>query len=408
MNKKLIFLIADGMGDYPLFELAGKTPLQAANTPNIDLLAQYGYLGQCCTIPSNMTPGSDTANMSLLGYNPRQYHTGRGPIEASAQGLELNSEDLIYRLNLCTISELSAQGVMLDYSAGHIDTNVAQHLIGKLKAALDDEIFTIVPGLQYRHLLVQKQGTKAFEHQIEINPPHDITNQSLAQDLQAFAQSTSLMTLMQKAAQILSNNGEQTKANAVWPWGQGKPMTLPSFQNTFGYQGAIISAVDLLKGLGKAAGMQILDIPGATGLLDTNYQGKIEAAIDFLGKFDFVYLHVEAPDECSHKGDINGKIEAIERFDQKIVKPLTQYINQLNIACIIACDHLTPISLKTHTADPIPFLFCDSLEKIQNPEMTFNENTATQTGLFIEHGHHLIPWIINRFGEKNARERHLS
>jgi 2,3-bisphosphoglycerate-independent phosphoglycerate mutase len=325
MQHKIAFLIADGMGDYPVADLGGRTPLQAASTPNMDQLASRGVIGRCRSIPPNLPPGSDIANMALFGYDPRTFHTGRGPIEAAAKGLDLTPEDIVYRLNLCTVSELNPAGRMLDYCAGHIETDRAARLIERLQDELGSERFRFETGVQYRHLLIQKGGRDSLEASLAINPPHDILGASLAEDLRTFSDSPELEAIVHGAADILSHPSNDSQANAVWPWGQGAALHLPDFTQTYGLRGAVISAVDLVKGLGRAAGCEVIEVPGATGLLQTNYRGKMEAARDFLTRGDFVYLHLEGPDECGHAGNAREKIEAIERFDSEIVGPLLPF-----------------------------------------------------------------------------------
>lgn len=401
MRQKLIYLIADGMGDYPLAELNGQTPIEAASTPNIDTLAAKSLIGQCQTIPQGMQPGSDIANMGLLGYDPRTYHTGRGPIEAVAQGLKLEENDLVFRLNLCTVSEFSSQGKMLDYCAGHISTEEAHDLLAFLTKGLNNNCpFQIIPGFQYRHLLLRKGGVQEKEAQLHLNPPHDILEKSLAQDINSFSQSPQLFDLLNKAATVLKAEENKTRANTLWPWGQGKALHLPSFLEVFGYSGAIISAVDLVKGLGKAAGMEVIDVPGATGLLDTNYQGKAEAAQEFLEHGDFLYLHLEAPDECGHAGNYRDKIESIENFDQYIVGPMLPFIEKHQAACLIACDHLTPVALRTHTSEPVPFLFYNSRHLCSNQQSTYNEVQADRKSLYLGSGYQLMQWIMDQLGDK--------
>ncbi|MFP4480067.1 MAG: 2,3-bisphosphoglycerate-independent phosphoglycerate mutase [Desulfohalobiaceae bacterium] len=394
MRQKLIFLIADGMGDYPLPELVGKTPLQAANTPNLEYLAPKSIQGLCQTIPEGSPPGSDIANMALLGFDPLQYHTGRGPIEAAAQGLQLDPKDLVYRLNMCTVSDFSEQGTMLDYCAGHIETELARGLLNRLRQELPNQDLELICGMQYRHLLIQKNGLESREAGLNINPPHDILNQSLKQDLETYAQSQQLWDFLQNSFSLLKQPWNQSQANALWPWGQGGSLQLPDFHKNFQLKGAVISAVDLIKGLGRACGLQVLEVPGATGLLQTNYQGKANAARNFLQKGGFVYLHLEAPDECSHAGSFSDKIQAIQRFDQEILGPLLPELERQSIACLVACDHLTPISLRTHSPDPVPFLFYNPLKPAHNGSEEFSEKTAEQTGLLIEKGPELLRWVL--------------
>lgn len=402
MPRKLLLLIADGMGDYPLSELDGATPLQAASTPNMDAAAARGVVGSCQTIPPGLAPGSDIANMGLLGYAPSRYHTGRGPIEAAAQGLSTESTDLIYRLNLCTVSELSPSGYMHDHSAGHIQTDQALPLVDKLRHELGSDQLQIIPGFQYRHLLIQKQGAQDLEAGLDLIPPHDILNQSLAKALKIYAQSPMLSGLLLKAHQILSAADNFTSANTIWPWGQGQPLELPSFRQCFGLHGAVVSAVDLIKGLGRAAGMEVLDVPGATGLVDTNYDGKIQAALNFLQHGDFAFVHLEGPDECGHAGDTHCKIKAIERFDARIVQPIMDRLTEMDAAMCVACDHLTPVSVRTHTTEPVPFCFLDSRHVQPGGNGGFCEAVASSSSLHIESGQDLIPFLLNRMQEAAA------
>ncbi len=394
---KVLFLIADGMGDWPLEELGGATPLQAALTPNMDRLAREGVTGLCLTVPEHMPPGSDVANMSLLGFDPAKWHTGRGPIEAAAMGLALDDDDLVYRLNLVTVSEFSNSGKMLDYSSSHIATDAARILIEDLRDHCLPDGFALFPGVQYRHILAHKHAAKSFEAGLDVRPPHDITGKPIAPDLDVFAKSPPLWEFVSRSAERLEGSGNPTKANAVWPWGQGGPLNLPGFFETFGLRGAVVSAVDLVKGLGRASGMEVIEVEGATGLLDTNYKGKVEAALEFLTRGDFVLVHLEGPDECGHGGLIEDKIEAIARFDKQIVGPLLAGLEGQEAAILCACDHFTPIAVRTHTKDPVPFL-------LWGPGVSscgvsaFTEETAAGTGLYIDEGHMLLPWTLERLG----------
>lgn len=391
-RPKLLFLIADGMADWPVAALGDKTPLQAARTPNMDALARRSCLGLCRTVPAGMPPGSDVANMSLLGFDPAKNHTGRGPIEAAAQGLKCAPDDLIWRLNLVSTTELSEQGLMLDYSAGHINTDTAGQLIAGLSKKLGGGSFDFHPGVQYRHLLVEHQVVDGPSLAMRINPPHDILDKSIAPDLAELGKNPALLDLVRRASEILKSTASGTKATDIWPWGQGRPLSLPDFNDCYGLKGAVISAVDLVRGLGRAAGMTVLDVPGATGLLDTNYQGKAKAALEFLKQGDFVYLHLEAPDECGHAGNWQDKTASIENFDQFIVGPLLNALaGQADF--LIACDHFTPVALRTHSAEPVPFLFARHNRTYAGPE-AFDEQTAAQTGLIIEPGHKLLPWCL--------------
>ncbi len=388
---KFVVCIADGMGDWPVESLGGKTPLMAADTPIMDRLAREGIVGLCRTVPHGMPPGSDVANMSLLGFDPATHHTGRGPIEAAAQGLDTEPDDLIWRLSLVTTDGFDENGVMRDYSAGHIATDAAAELIAALKKRLDDETFTLHPGVQYRHLLVQRGGAATADAGLTIRPPHDITDQGIAPDLTEYAKSPALWRIVREASEILrSMSGNATRANAVWPWGQGRSLALPNFETAFGLKGAVISAVDLVRGLGRASGMEVIEVPGATGLLDTNYAGKVEAALRFLERGDFVYVHLEGPDECGHGGDVAGKVEAIRRFDALVLDPLTRALWDEEAVFLTTCDHLTPLALRTHHAAPVPFAL--SWKGCSRPSSVsaFNEDTAKATGLLVDPGHTLL------------------
>ncbi|GAB6161774.1 cofactor-independent phosphoglycerate mutase [Desulfothermus naphthae] len=393
---KLAFLIADGMGDYPLKELEGKTPLEVANTPNMDRLAKTGKIGLCRTIPQGMEPGSDIANMAILGFDPSLYHTGRGPIEAAALKVPVDENDIIFRMNLVTVSEFSENGVMIDYSAAHITDEEAKNIISFLKKNLEDDTWKIIAGFQYRHLLIRKDGKDTSLENTKINPPHDILDQSIRNDYFQYKNNKQLFDIIIRAKKLLKENFPESKANCIWPWGQGKRLKLPDFFKTYGLKGAVISAVDLIKGLGYASNMEIIDVEGATGLVDTNYKGKAEAAIEFLKQKDFIFLHLEGPDECGHAGDIKCKIKAIERFDKYIVGPICNFLESKKGACLICCDHLTPVYKRTHVSDPVPILFINFNAPINKTDQKFSEINAKKSDLFIERGEDLIKWILEQ------------
>uniref|UniRef100_A0A7C4AHY1 2,3-bisphosphoglycerate-independent phosphoglycerate mutase n=1 Tax=Fundidesulfovibrio putealis TaxID=270496 RepID=A0A7C4AHY1_9BACT len=395
MARKILFLVADGMGGWP-GEVDQATAMEAAATPQMDDMARKGLVGLARTIPPGMPPGSDVANMALLGFDPAAHHTGRGPIEAAAQGLELAGDDLVWRCNLVSVTDFSERGLMLDYSSGHISSEASRPLVDALDrfcASCSDDFapFKFHKGVQYRHLLVQKAGASGLEADISIRPPHDITDQPIAQDVAAFKSSPLLWSLTRCAARFLAGEANATKANAIWPWGQGRALKLPAF----GMKGAVVSAVDLIKGLGRAAGMDVLEVEGATGLLDTNYEGKVQAAIDYLKKGDFAFVHLEGPDECGHGGDAAGKAEAIARFDSRVVKPLREAFP--DALFLITCDHLTPIARRTHVDDPVPFLLYGSGVPA-NGAASFSEAQAAATGLRIDPGHALLAWALKQAG----------
>ncbi len=394
MTKKLAFLIADGMGDWPMAELNGKTPLQAAHTPHMDALAREGSVGLCRTVPEGLAPGSDIANMALLGCNPAEFHTGRGPIEAAAQGLQLAPDDLVWRCNLVRVSEWSDVGVMLDYSAGHIDTPTATRLIALLRERLAGNGLDVHPGVQYRHLLTQSGRAGGEEARLGVRPPHDILDRPIVEDLDRYRRVPELWNVVNKAAALLADPAlNPSQANAIWPWGQGKPLHLPLFTERFKMRGAVISAVDLIKGLGRAMGMTVVDVPGATGYLDTDYAGKVRAALDFLKQGGFVFLHVEAPDECGHQGSLENKVRAIADFDAQVVGPMRADLAEQDCGMLIACDHLTPLARRTHVADPVPFLLWPGPGN-GGSDSGFGETQAASTGLVLEQGENLLPWAL--------------
>jgi len=393
--SKTVFLVADGMAGWPLDALGGRTSLQAAVTPVLDRLAPLSRVGLCRTVPEGMPPGSDVANMSLLGYDPKTHHTGRGPIEAAAQGLSLDPDDLVWRMNLVNVTELSDAGVMLDYSSGHISTAVSAPLVTRLAEMAAGGPFQPVPGIQYRHLLVQRGGALADAARLAIRPPHDILDQPIAQDLASFATFPDLEAFLRDAHEFLRTE-PTSQATSVWPWGQGRPLIMPSFAERFGLRGAVVSAVDLVKGLGRAAGMDVLEIEGATGLIDTNYAGKVEAALEFLKQGDFVYVHVEAPDECGHMGDALLKKRAIELFDERIVAPVLAALDGEDATIVVTCDHFTPVVRRTHTEDPVPFLVYRTRAPRGDGPAVFDEDTAKSAGLFLPNGLDLLPFCLGR------------
>ncbi|MFW5735561.1 MAG: cofactor-independent phosphoglycerate mutase, partial [Oceanidesulfovibrio sp.] len=329
-----------------------------------------------------------------------------GPIEAAAQGLELDDDDLVFRLNLVNVSEFSPQGVMRDYAAGHIDTAEATALLDTLSRRLTDLLdsrFEIHPGVQYRHLLVAKGSADGPLDDLFINPPHDILDKPISADVHAYSEHPELHALLAEAAGILASPDNNTKANALWPWGQGRPLVLPTFARTYGLRGAVISAVDLVKGLGRAAGMDVLEVRGVTGLLDTNYEGKVQAALDYIDDGgEFVFLHVEAPDECGHGGNAGEKIEAIERFDARVVGPLVDALWERNAAFLVGCDHFTPVSERTHTKDPVPFALAWKGCETPSGAEGYSEIQAAATALMIEPGFELLGWSLAQAGLRRS------
>lgn len=391
MKRKFVFLVADGMGGWPLEELGGKTVMEAADTPHMDSMARTGLCGLARTVPKGMPPGSDVANMSLLGFDPSRLHTGRGPIEAAAQGLKLACDDLVWRCNLSRVSALDPTGVMLDYSSGHITTAQAAPLVEQLSAMAAGTNFEFHLGVQYRHLLVLRGGADSPDAASALRPPHDISGQPIASDLESLEACLSLKSLVYDAHALLTGPQNGTVANTIWPWGQGRVLSLPDFAQTHGLRGAVVTAVDLIRGLGRAAGMDVLDVEGVTGLLDTNYEGKVQAALDFLEHGDFVFVHIEAPDECGHAGNVADKVESVRRFDERVAGPMLRALP--DAVFLVTCDHKTPIARKTHVDDPVPFvLWAEGLAS--NGASAFSESQSAATGLALERGHELLSWAL--------------
>jgi 2,3-bisphosphoglycerate-independent phosphoglycerate mutase len=385
---KYIVLVGDGMADYPLPELGNLTPIQAANTPNMDFIAKHGRNGVAKTIPDTMPPGSDVANLSIMGYDPVRYYSGRGPLEAASIGVPLEKDDIAFRCNLITEKD----GLLVDYSAGHISSEEASTLI----EALDSELASSCrfhAGVSYRHLLVMKRGEKAV-----CTPPHDVVGQSVEDVLPQGEDADILIDLIRASKPVLETHeinrqrrkkGKNT-ANLIWPWGQGKALNVPRFRELYGIKGSVISAVDLLKGIGKSAGLDIIEVPGATGYLDTNFSGKAAYALDSLKERDFVFVHVEAPDEAGHMGNIEAKVKAIENFDEKVVGGMLNELGGYGEYRIqVLPDHPTPISIRTHTREPVPFVQYSSIEKADYVER-FDEFSAKEGVFGLVEGHRLM------------------
>ena len=397
---KYIILVGDGMGDYPIEELGGRTPLEAARTPHLDELARQGELGLARTIPPGMEPGSDIANLAIMGYDPARYHTGRAPLEAAALGVALKPEEVAFRCNLVTLRHEDSGILMEDYSAGHISSEDARELILALDAALGRDGRRFYPGVSYRHLLVWSQGQSHWR----TYPPHDWTGREVGRLMAADGPEAPLWELIRASWPILKDQevnrrrrekGERP-ATSIWLWGQGRPPQVPTLKERFGLTGAVISAVDLIRGIGLYAGLQPILVPGATGYLDTNYAGKVGAALQALKEMDLVFIHVEAPDEAGHSGELPLKLQAIEDFDAKVVGPLMAGLKGLGNHRVLAlCDHLTPIALRTHTSEPVPFALYDSRtpgDRRQN----YTEAQAAKTGLLLEQAADLLPRLLER------------
>lgn len=398
---KYIVLLGDGMPDESIEALGGKTPLEYASTPCMDSMAKRGRLGLARTIPPGYPPGSDVANLSVFGYDPRTCYTGRSPLEAASMGVELGPDDVAFRLNLVNLRNDNGTTFMGDYSAGHITTEEGGELVKSLGRELGGGEFEFYPGVSYRHLLVWRNG----KEKLELTPPHDISGKCIDDYLPKGDGAEVLLRLMGRSRDILSGHPLHRKrqeagkvpANSIWLWGHGKAPRMVTYRERFGLSGAVISAVDLVRGIGVYAGLEIIKVPGATGYLDTNYRGKAEAALDALKRLDFVYLHVEAPDESSHSGSIENKIRAIEDFDAKIVGPVSEGIREFGEYRILCTpDHPTPIRLMTHTADPVPFIMYGGETEVSADVAGYDENSARKTGLFLEEGYRLMEMMLGR------------
>ncbi len=412
--EKYIVLVGDGMADYPVDELGGRTILQAARTPYIDLLCRLGEVGLVNTIPEDMEPGSDVANMSLMGYDPKKYHTGRGPLEAGAMGVKMNPEDVAFRCNLVTLGFRDGRVYMDDYSAGHISTNEARKLLMDLKPQINTRSFEIYGGVSYRHLLLWKGGPEG----LATVPPHDFTGKDVTDAWRVYEEEPVLYELLVQAINLFRRHPVNLKrekegkpvANSLWPWGQGRRPVMPTFPDMYDIKGSVIAAVDLIKGLGVWAGLEPVKVPGATGYLDTDYSAKANAAIEEIKKKDLVFLHLEAPDEAGHMGSIKEKIRAVERFDKEIVGPVYEGMKEISSSfrMLIVTDHYTPVSLKTHVLGPVPYVIYDSLEPKENSEATFDEVFAESTGIIVDSGHALMERFLGveaRYVELDPKKR---
>ncbi len=399
---KIAVLLGDGMADRPQEAYGGRTALEAARTPHMDELARGGSLGLTGTVPEGMPAGSDVANLSVFGYDPREYYTGRAPLEAAAMGIEMGPGDVAYRMNLVTLLVGVGQVYMHDFSAGHISTEEAREIVRDLSEHLSDDGLELHAGVGYRHLLVWRNGRAGAQ----TVPPHDILGQPIHAHLPRGEGADVLLHLITGSQMLLKDHPVnrarrekgQDEANSIWLWGQGGPPRMETYRERYGLSGTVVSAVDLLKGIGRLAGLEAPTIPGATGYLDTDYGAKVEAALGALDEGDFVYLHVEAPDEASHAGDAGAKIQAIEDFDGRVVGPVWEGLEERGepYVLMVLPDHPTPLDLRTHTADPVPFVVYRAGEPPARPGQGFTEAAAAATGLRVPRAHRLLGHLIGR------------
>ncbi len=395
---KYIVIVPDGMADLPIKKIGDKTPLEVARRPNMDFLAMHGMVGLVKTIPDGMSPGSDIGNMSILGYDPKTCHTGRAPLEAANQGIILNNDELAFRCNLVTISN----NMMIDYSAGHISSKEATLLIDALNQEIVQEGIKFYPGRSYRHLLIMKTSRLGDYLKLKTYPPHDIINQDIRSYLPRGAAADMLLMLMEKSRKIFEQHSvnqvridlHENPANNIWLWGQGVHPRLMPFREKFGINGAIISAVDLVCGIGRLIGLEIIDVPGITGYYDTNYLGKAQYALEALKTKDFVYIHIEATDEAGHNGDLQAKIDCIEKIDDLIVGTILNGCGRHDdVRILLLPDHPTPIELRTHTADPVCFVMYGKGVSVDGAPQ-FTEISAREKGIKFESGEALMTKFI--------------
>lgn len=400
---KYVVLLCDGMADLPREDLTGKTPMGTAKKPNMDKLAKVSEVGLVKTVIDSLKPGSDVANLSVLGYDPSVYYSGRSPLEAGSIGIDMKPTDVSFRCNLVTLSEEEnyEDKTILDYCAGDISSEEAAELIAFIQEKMGDEEFSFYSGVSYRHCLIWDNGTLDVG---TLTPPHDITGRKITDYLGVNKNGEKLLDMMKRSYDLLKDHPVNKKriekglrpANSIWLWGEGVRKDLMSFEEKYGLKGAMISAVDLLKGIGKFTGMKVIDVPGATGYIDTNFGGKAQAAIDTLkSESDFVYIHVEAPDECGHRFEIENKVKSIELIDGLILEPILKAFEGEEIKILICPDHPTPLALKTHTNAPVPYLIYDS-RKTEKGVDKFCEESAEQTGNFIGVGHTLMERFLGK------------
>lgn len=402
---KYLVVLCDGMADTPSDYLGGHTPMEMANKATMDALAKLSEVGLCRTVAAGLKPGSDVANLSVMGYDPAVCYTGRSPLEAASIGIDLKDTDVTLRCNLVTLSDEKnyEDKTMVDYCAGDISSAEAAEIIKTVDEAFSNEKFSFYAGVSYRHCLVVDKGTTVLG---DMTPPHDISGQVVGKYLSSHENAAELIALMKKSYDLLKDHPVNKKriaegkkpANSIWLWGEGKKPMLENFKEKYGVNGAVISAVDLLKGIGICAGMKTPDVEGATGYIDTNFTGKADAAIDcFKNGCDLVYIHVEAPDECGHRCEPENKVKAIELIDSLVLSPVKNALDEAgeDYRILICPDHPTPLLTKTHSSEPVPFMIYDSRKDVSGVEV-FTEKTASDTGVFIEHGPSIMAKLLEK------------
>lgn len=402
---KYLVMLCDGMADEPNEALGNSTPMEKANKPCLDSLAAKAEVGIVKTVAEGLKPGSDVANLSVLGYEPAVYYSGRSPLEAASIGIDLKDTDVTLRCNLVTLSddEDYENKTILDYCADDISSEEAKILIEYIQEKLGNDVFRFYPGVSYRHCLVWSNGNP---HPGVLTPPHDITGKVITDYIPKGEAVDELYDLMKKSYDLLKDHPVnqariargKRPANSIWLWGEGTKPLLDNFSEKFGIKGSMISAVDLLKGIAICAGMNSVDVDGATGYLDTNFDGKCKAAIEeFKNGADLVYVHVEAPDECGHRGEIENKVKAIEMIDEHILGPVVEFLKGYDDFAVLVCpDHPTPLSIRTHTSTPVPYLIYDSKNEINSGVKVFCEKEARETGNYIEKGFTMMNYFLTK------------
>lgn len=401
---KYIVILGDGMADYGIDEFGGKTVLDTADKPNMDYMSEHGELGMVKTVQDGMKPGSDVANLSVMGYDSRKYYSGRSPLEAASIGVPLRDNDVTFRCNIVTLSdeENYEDKTMLDYSSGEITTEEARELISAVAKELDTDLIKFYSGVSYRHLMVWEGGSL----NVSLTPPHDISDRKIKDYLPKGEGADKILEMMKKSEKILKEHpvnkarkaAGKNPATSIWIWGEGSKPMLDSFEEKFGVKGSVISAVDLIKGIAKCAGMNSIDVDGSTGTYSTNFKGKAEAALKSIldDGYDFVYIHMEAPDECGHQGDAAHKKLSVELIDRQVIARMRSRLEAegVDYRMLILPDHPTPIKLKTHVSDPVPYVIYDST-KPEGSGLAYNEANGKQTGVYIEEGYTLMEHFLN-------------
>lgn len=401
---KYVVVLCDGMADYPVPALGGKTPMMVAKKPHIDALAAKAEVGLVRTVAPGLKPGSDVANMSVLGFDPHRFYTGRSPLEAASIGIDMKDSDVSLRTNLVTLSDKGepfADKVIEDYCADDISTEEARQLIEAVQAAFGGGKYDFYTGVSYRHCLIWHGGTTELGN---MTPPHDITGKVIGPHLSTAETARPLLEMMEKSFDLLKDHpvnkarvaAGRRPANCIWLWGEGKRPALRPFEALYGIKGGMVSAVDLLKGIANCAGMEVAEVPGATGYIDTDFEGKAKAALDLLTRNDLVYVHFEAPDECGHRNEPENKVKAIEMIDSRVLPILEKGLEQYeDYKILLLPDHPTPIVTRTHASDPVPYLLYQKSAPKTGVD-TINEETAKSTGIYMENGPAMMPHFLGQ------------